>query len=156
MLMQIQKQCFSLHSILVIFHYKSDAVPAARFIAFTFHSGYIPLTMRKGTRIAQPTFTFHSGYIPLFKLRKSWRCCIYTLHSILVIFHYFLASKNDESFSSFTFHSGYIPLQQQNRLTILLCRFTFHSGYIPLNIRSIICYSLLTLHSILVIFHSIT
>ena len=56
----------------------------------------------------------------------------------------------------FTFHSGYIPIIQQLRLFFSLYFFTFHSGYIPIDTMMYRLNQYEPLHSILVIFQSVS
>ena len=55
--------------------------------SFTFHSGYIPITIGYYAMFEYTNFTFHSGYIPM--LTKA---------------------EQDTAVGDFTFHSGYIPI----------------------------------------------
>ena len=121
-----------LHSILDIFQYK-NILPGWLFIqlyipfwiysnytgkgfrvtdqvAFTFHSGYIPILMVPPLTIGLFHFTFHSGYIPMLEA---------SIHKSLHTF--------------FTFHSGYIPMLKVKRMRRKDRYFTFHSGYIPIS-----------------------
>ena len=121
---------------------------------FTFHSGYIPITMSWTLLSVFTVFTFHSGYIPMSRNSQSSKVKL-SLHSILDIFQWDILI-HIESFEYFTFHSGYIPIYPASMFQPLFTIFTFHSGYIPIlqtNRKVEICK---TLHSILDIFQSRT
>ena len=80
-------------------------------MSFTFHSGYIPLNSTDYTYI----WSF-ALYIPFWiystkkKLVDEDKSEVFTLHSILDIFHLARGSDGKNYTVDFTFHSGYIPL----------------------------------------------
>ena len=115
-------------------------------LAFTFHSGYIPIGIPIRTIQDWEYFTFHSGYIPIsvakaasdindtlhsildiFQCKVCFRNLIrsHPLHSILVIFQ-FIFMISYYFFTIFTFHSGYILIFQIFRLSYSMPLFTFH------------------------------
>ena len=99
----------TLHSILDIFQLDCGGNVVQGLLNFTFHSRYIPISLRCQQSPSNMTFTFHSRYIPIEK-----KAC--------------KRSRMDD----FTFHSGYIPMKVGFRFLRFSGDFTFHSGYIPI------------------------